>query len=112
MSAEDEPITLEEAQRLLADYDAIGWEQPPGFETDRHNLLHVCITVGKMAAAMEAVEDHRTAPTPLPRSLVLDMIIYGLRFANNEEGFTLTPELLKRIEELRKRNDARKTPLV
>ncbi len=95
-------MSVEHLQSDLISYDARNWLHAAGFETDRHNLVHVLKTAGKIAAQVEAIDDQREPETPLDATLVADLAIGALRFANNG-GYDLQKIVEARMQELHER---------
>lgn len=93
---------MEELQHRLEGHDANNWRHPAGFETDRHNVLHVAKTAGRIAAHVEAIDDRMMpADTPLDPALIADLLIEGLRFLNNHnlDGEAVVADRLQQLHE-------------
>ncbi len=96
-------MSLYDLQRDLADHDSRNWLHEQGFETDKHNFLHVAKTAGKIATHLEAIDDKKEDPSAqLDSMVVADLAIEAMRFANNS-GRSLQELIEARMEELRER---------
>lgn len=96
-------MSLRDHAEELAVHDAQNWVHSRGFETDRHNLIHVLKTAGKYAAHVEEIDDGRAPEdTPLDPAIAADLIIYGLRALTNQ---SIDPDdaLATRLQEIRER---------
>lgn len=105
-------MSMEDLQAQVAAHDQHGWLQQPGFDSFRHNVVHMGKTLGKLLGVVEEVEDGRK-PAEAPfdeatRELAANALIEALRLANivGIDAETAVPE---RLAELRARNEARAT---
>lgn len=97
---------LHEIQQDLADHDSRNWLHDPGFETDKHNFLHVAKTSGKIAAHLEAIDDQKEdTQRQLEHSVIADLAIEAIRFANNN-GASIEDLIIARMQELRERAES------
>jgi len=96
-------MSLSRYAEELAMHDRRNWEHQPGFETDRHNLIHVAKTAGRYAAHVEEMDDGRASKdTPLDPAIAADLIIYGLRALTNL-GISPDAALMDRLTQIRER---------
>jgi hypothetical protein len=99
---------MNELQADLEVYDQENWLHSSGLPTERHNLLHIMKTTGRIAGHLEAIEDERVPEsTLLDPTFVADLVIEALRFANNG-GFDLERTVENRLDGLRERSRNRK----
>jgi hypothetical protein len=96
-------MTLSTLQGDLLDHDSRNWLHKPGFETDKHNFLHVAKTAGKIATHLEAIDDQKEDPaTELDGMVIADLAIEAMRFANNT-GQSLEELMKVRMQQIRER---------
>lgn len=99
-------MNIDKFQSDLAAHDSNNWLHSPGFKTDKHNLLHLVKTTGKIAAHLEAIDDEREhREAKIDPMVIADVAIEAMRFASNA-GLDLSEIIGERLVQLRGRSQA------
>lgn len=94
-------LSILDAQKFQADFDAKYFEINHGFEKLRHILLHLVKTTGKMATYCERVEHEKieSDPSELIDAVLPDLLIHALQIANYYQ-VDLGEKYMERIEKI------------